>query len=351
MRIDHVHFYVKDAQASSHWFIQHLGFQSVARGVSDGDTYSEVVRSGTVYFVLSSPLSSQSPVAYFLQQHPPGVVDIAFSVEDLDCVWRRAIAHGGKILQPLEQRHNGQEIVKSGKIAGWGYLSHTLIEQSKTESATQKNFLSFSPFDFTGIDHIVLNVAAGDLESAVAWYQRTLGFQTKQSFKIQTERSGLHSQVLVSRDRQVQFPINEPASLNSQIQEFLEINRGAGIQHIALQTPNIVSSVAEFRNRGLSLLPVPPNYYTQLQARQIPLSTDEFQEIARQEILVDWQDTNPDALLLQIFTQPIFGEPTFFFELIERRRQAPGFGEGNFRALFEAIEREQIKRGNLQNDY
>ncbi|MUL37240.1 4-hydroxyphenylpyruvate dioxygenase [Gloeocapsopsis dulcis] len=350
MRIDHVHFYVEDAQASSNWFVQHLGFQSVTRGVSDADTYTEVIKSGTVYFVLSSPLSPQSPVAYFLQQHPPGVADIAFSVEDIDTVWHQAIAHGAKVLQPLEQRHNGQKDVKSGKIAGWGSLSHTLIEQSKTGSEAQ-NFLPVSPFALTGIDHIVLNVAAGDLERAVTWYQDTLGFQTKQSFKIHTDRSGLHSQVLVSRDRQVQLPINEPASTNSQIQEFLDINRGSGIQHIALQTTNIVSSVAKFRAWGLSFLPVPSSYYTQLQARQIPLSADEFQEIARQQILVDWQDTNPDALLLQIFTQPIFGEPTFFFELIERRRQAPGFGEGNFRALFEAIEREQIKRGSLQNDY
>ncbi|MBE9190563.1 4-hydroxyphenylpyruvate dioxygenase [Gloeocapsopsis crepidinum LEGE 06123] len=350
MRIDRVHFYVEDAQASSNWFVQHLGFQSVTRGVSDGNTYTEVVRSGTVYFVLSSPLLPQSPVAHFLQQHPPGVADIAFSIEDLDRVWHQAIAHGAKILQPLGRRHNGQKDIKSGKIAGWGSLSHTLIEH-KIESEDQQDLLSPSPFALTGIDHIVMNVAAGDLERAVTWYQNTLGFQTKQSFKIHTDRSGLHSQVLVSRDRQVQLPINEPASPNSQIQEFLDINRGSGIQHIALQTTNIVSSVAKFRNRGLAFLPVPPNYYTQLQARQIPLSTDEFQEIARQEILVDWQDTNPDALLLQIFTQPIFGEPTFFFELIERRRQAPGFGEGNFRALFEAIEREQVKRGSLQNDY
>lgn len=350
MRIDRVHFYVEDAQASCNWFVQHLGFQSVACGVSDLDTCTKVVKSGAVYFVLSSPLTSQSPVAHFLRQHPPGVADIALGVENVETVLLQAIAHGAKVLQPIEQHHNGKDFVKSGKITGWGSLSHTLIEQSKAGGEDQEDFLSpVSPFTFTGIDHIVLNVAAGDLGRAVTWYQNALGFQTKQAFKIQTNRSGLHSQVLVSRDRQVQLPINEPASANSQIQEFLDVNRGSGIQHIALQTSNIVSNVAKFRDQGLSFLPVPPSYYTQLQERQIPLSADELQEIARQQILVDWQDVNPDALLLQIFTQPIFDKPTFFFELIERRLQAPGFGEGNFRALFEAIEREQIKRGSIQD--
>jgi 4-hydroxyphenylpyruvate dioxygenase len=195
----------------------------------------------------------------------------------------------------------------------------------------------------------VLNVAAGDLERAAAWYKNTLDFESKQTFKIQTDRSALHSQVMVSSNSSVQLPINEPASPHSQIQEFLDVNRGPGIQHIALNTPNIVQAIAQLRPRGLSLLPVPPSYYTQLQQRQgLPLSAVELQEIAQEQILVDWDNTTPQALLLQTFTQPIFGQPTFFFELIERRFQARGFGEGNFRALFEAIEREQFKRGSLK---
>ncbi len=343
MRIDRVHFYVEDAQASRNWFVQHLGFQSVRRGVNE-HTRTEVVKSGSVHFILSSPLTPQSPVASYLQQHPPGVADVTFGVEDLEAVLLQAIAHDAKVLQPIQYDNK----VKTAKIAGWGSLSHTLIEYSEYADFSLSTAEWRSPLSFTGIDHIVLNVAAGDLERAVKWYQNTLGFQTKQSFNIQTERSGLHSQVLVSRDRQVQLPINEPASANSQIQEFLDVNRGPGIQHIALQTANIVPSVAKFREGGLSFLPVPASYYTQLQERhKLPLSMEELQEIAQHQILVDWQDASPDALLLQIFTQPIFGEPTFFFELIERRLQAPGFGEGNFRALFEAIEREQIKRGSM----
>jgi 4-hydroxyphenylpyruvate dioxygenase len=149
-------------------------------------------------------------------------------------------------------------------------------------------------------------------------------------------------------DGWVKLPINQPTSANSQIQEFLEVNRGPGVQHIALQTPNIVDAIAYLRQRGLPFLQVPRTYYTQLLHRQgLQLSEAEIQEIAAQQILVDWEENSPEALLLQIFTQPIFEQPTFFFELIERRLQARGFGEGNFRALFEAIEREQMKRGSL----
>ncbi len=202
---------------------------------------------------------------------------------------------------------------------------------------------------FSGIDHIVLNVASGDLERAVAWYKDTLDFHAQQTFRIQTEHSALSSQVMVSHSGGVQLAINESASPNSQIQEFLDVNRGPGIQHIALKTPNIVQSVAQLRSNGLPLLPVPSMYYTQLQQRHtLPLSATQLQEIAQQQILVDWEENTPQALLLQTFTQPIFEQPTFFFELIERRFQARGFGEGNFRALFEAIEREQIKRGSLK---
>lgn len=347
MKIDHVHFYVEDARASRDWFVNQLGFQAVDGGASN-HTCTEVVKSGPVYFVLSSPLTLLSPVANFLHQHPPGVVDVAFRVEDVEAVMTRAIAHGAKVLQPIQQYQQGKACLKWGKIAAWGSLSHTLIQRSV--SVAQEYFPQHStPITFTGIDHVVLNVAGGDLDRAVAWYQNTLDFQSKQTFKIQTDRSALHSQVMVSRSSGVQLPINQPASPNSQIQEFLDVNRGPGIQHIALQMPNIVQAVAQFRSNGVSFLPVPPSYYTQLQHRQgLPLSVAEIEEIAVRQILVDWEESNPYAVLLQTFTQPIFGQPTFFFELIERRSQARGFGEGNFRALFEAIEREQLKRGSLQ---
>jgi 4-hydroxyphenylpyruvate dioxygenase len=374
MKIDHVHFYVEDAKASRDWFVLLLGFQAVAAGVSN-HTRTEVIKSGSVYFLLSSPLTSTSPVAQFLHQHPPGVADIAFRVPDVEAVMTKAVNGGAKVLQPIQEQQQGKGLLKWGQIAAWGSLSHTLIERQPTKLVDRQNraFISTFPqldwdggkvlldedserldgssnsgFAFGGIDHVVLNVAAGDLDRAVAWYEKTLAFIPQQSFAIQTERSGLHSKVMLHPDGWVKLPINQPTSANSQIQEFLEVNRGPGVQHIALQTPNIVDAIAYLRQRGLPFLQVPRTYYTQLLHRQgLQLSEAEIQEIAAQQILVDWEENSPEALLLQIFTQPIFEQPTFFFELIERRLQARGFGEGNFRALFEAIEREQMKRGSL----
>jgi len=373
MKLDHIHFYVEDATASRDWFVNHMGFQALASGASR-DTLTTVVKSGAVYIVLSSPLTSASPVAQFLRVHPPGVADIAFLVSDLEGVMERAVAKGAKVLQPVQQQQLAQGSWKWAKIAAWGSLTHTLIERlgntpllpvfadseitteffssTQQQETTTRGLLLHRTSDsglFSGIDHVVLNVATGDLERALSWYEEVLGFQRQQRFMIETENSGLRSQVMVHPKSGVQFPINEPTSANSQIQEFLDVNQGPGIQHIALQTPQIVKAIAQLRHRGLSFLPIPSTYYTQLRTQHqgLPLSTAELEEIAAQQILVDWHNEASQALLLQTFTQPIFQQPTFFFELIERRREAQGFGEGNFRALFEAIEREQLKRGSL----
>ncbi|MBD2446277.1 4-hydroxyphenylpyruvate dioxygenase [Nostoc sp. FACHB-152] len=339
MEIAHVHFYVENAKAWRNWFVDYLGFTAVASEISSSHTHTETVQSGAICFLLSSPLLPTSPVAQFLHQHPPGVADIAFTVPNLETAIAQAVAHGATILEPIQQYPG----YKCSKIAAWGSMTHTLIEKDQTRPLQQET----RPI-FTAIDHIVLNVAIGDLERAVVWYSNILDMQPQQVFKIKTERSALYSQVMVSPNGSVQLPINEPASSNSQIQEFLDVNRGPGIQHIALRTSNLVSAIAKLRSRGLSLLSVPQTYYTQLKKRpEFPLSSLELEAIAQQEILVDWQANTHNALLLQIFTQPIFEQPTFFFEFIERRFQAQGFGEGNFRALFEAIESEQIKRGTL----
>jgi 4-hydroxyphenylpyruvate dioxygenase len=354
MKIDHVHFYVEDAKSWRNWFVHHLGFQSVADRSSSFHTCTEVVKSGAVCFFLSSPLLPTSPVAEFLRKYPPGVADVAFAVEDVEAAIAQAQKYGATILQPTQERQVGRAFLKCGKIAAWGGLTHTLIERSLV-ICPSSSVNNTNDNTFTAIDHIVLNVAVGELDRAVAWYEKILDFQPQQAFKIKTNRSALHSQVMVSRNGSVQLPINEPASRNSQIQEFLDVNRGPGIQHIALRTTNLVSAIAKFRASGLPLLSVPQTYYTQLKQRPgLPLSPLELEAIAQQEILVDWQEYTPlegrniAPLLLQIFTQPIFEQPTFFFEFIERRYQAKGFGEGNFRALFEAIESEQIKRGTLQ---
>jgi 4-hydroxyphenylpyruvate dioxygenase len=375
LQIDHVHFYVEDAQKWRDWFVNYLGFQTVVSEIfptainqeKSFHTHTEAVKNGNVYFLLSSPLLPTSPVTEFLRHHPPGVADVAFAVADLPAVIARVAANGAKILQFIEDAGS----CKYAKIVAWGGLTHTLIERKliKGEEGQTNQFkIQNSKFKvkellpsisnhlsnhiFTDIDHVVLNVGVGNLETAVSWYQKVLDLQPQQSFKIHTERSALHSRVMMSANGKVQLPINEPGSPNSQIQEFLQVNRGAGIQHIALRTPHLISAIARFRAAGLSFLSVPESYYTKLQQRlEFPLSSPELQAITQQEILVDCQKDSPlGALLLQIFTQPIFEEPTFFFEFIERRSQASGFGEGNFRALFEAIESEQVKRGFFREE-
>ncbi len=342
MNIDHVHFYVEDAPFWRNWFIQVLGFQPVSSR-ADRHTQREIVKSGAVNFWLSSALNEKSPVANYLQKHPPGVVDVAFQVKDRAMAIARAMKADATITESFNQTGTCQ-------IAGWGNLRHTLVEVPSAIAVMEEKSA------ITEIDHIVLNVAKGELKPAIAFYEEVFGFQRQQSFSIRTDRSALCSQVLTHADGAIKLPINEPATEGSQIQEFLDLNGGAGIQHLALRTEGIIEAIAHFRHQGLSFLHVPLSYYDQLRRRDgFQLTEVEWSAIASQEVLVDWQANQSTALLLQAFTQPIFSQPTFFFELIERRRYwigstektAQGFGEANFQALFEAIEREQVKRGSL----
>lgn len=366
MQIDHIHFYVRDAQQTRQWFVDRLGFQPLHREANP-HTQLEMICSGAIRFVLSSPRSPASPVAQFLRFHPPGVVDVALEVPHVERFTQRALNCGAKLLHPLRQARYESGQMQWSQIAAWGTLRHTLIQRSGRTPLLPPNrdtwaaqtvpvtpVLPPTPVPFTTIDHVVLNVAAGDLHRAATWYQCVLGFEPRQQFRIQTERSALSSQVMVHPDGCVQLPLNEPTSTNSQIQEFLDCNGGAGVQHIALHTPGILTAVAQLRQREVAFLSVPPAYYQQLSQQQhLPKAL--IRAIAAQEILVDWPDPYPQALLLQTFTQPIFDQPTFFFELIERQsyqaenqwRSVAGFGERNFRALFEAIEREQAQRGTL----
>lgn len=361
MQIDRVHFYVKNAKKCRDWFVRVMGYQSFASGCNS-HTHTEVVSSGTkeVVFVLSSPLTDASPAAKYLEKHPSGVVDVAFAVTNLTVVLEKAIASGAKILQPIKQWRSSQGQLKWCQIMSIVGLTHTLVErQGKTpllpdEWIVERTLIEEKTY-FLGIDHIVLNVATKELEPTIHWYEKTLGFQKKQTFTIQTEQSGLYSQVMVHPDSGTQFPINEPLSANSQIQEFLDLNKGAGIQHIALKTNQILETTQKLRSAGLSFLKVPQNYYDLIRQQypQLNFSRQEWQDLIEREILVDLEENSLEKLansplLLQIFTQPIFEVPTFFFELIERRDRASGFGEGNFLALFQAIEQEQIKRGTLK---
>ncbi|NJK41378.1 MAG: 4-hydroxyphenylpyruvate dioxygenase [Acaryochloridaceae cyanobacterium SU_2_1] len=358
MDFDHLHLYVPDAKQSSSWFNQTLGFEQVAHQVTD-QVCTEVLRAGSIYCLLSAPRSPSSPVAHFLQQHPPGVIDVAFRVKDVQASLERASDHGAKILQPLQTHHDQGKTRRWGKIQGWAGLEHTVLERegqigwlplngtdSPLEFSLPKEQGQSHPSMLTEIDHAVLNVGREHLSRVVQWYQEVMGFQTQRAFDIQTDHSALRSEVLTHPQGQAKFPINEPASANSQVQEFLDANRGPGIQHIALRTTDIIKAVAQLRAAGLSLLEIPRSYYQQLRQQFEGHYPDlNWAGIADQQILVDVEATPSTGILMQAFTQPIFTQPTLFLEIIERQGLAQGFGQGNFLALFQAIEREQMKRG------
>ncbi|MEM6598536.1 MAG: 4-hydroxyphenylpyruvate dioxygenase [Cyanobacteria bacterium P01_C01_bin.69] len=346
MYFHHLHFYLNDTAFWKVWFAHHLGFSSAAN-------MPNTLTQGNIEIRLSSSEYS-SDVAHYLSQHPSGLVDIAFATDQFDAVLATAQKQGATLLQPVSQQPSQQ---RQCQLQGWAHLRHTLVEvsadwiqahhQTSQQQSTQSELLSL-------IDHVVINVPRGELSAAVQWYQAVFGLQLGQSFEINTANSGLCSQVLVHPEGTLQLPINEPSSDNSQIQEFLHHNRGAGVQHVALRSQNALRAIAHFRNQGLQLLSVPQTYYDTLKEQpDCPLY--DLSDITQQQLLLDWSKGGEQGMLLQTFTQPIFAEPTFFFEVIERSdykengqvKIAQGFGEGNFQALFEAIEQSQLERGSL----
>lgn len=357
MEFNHLHFYVDQVATWHHWFVDTWGGTSL--GLSLGSPGPQgLVCLGGVPLLITSPGTADGGVASYLGQHPPGIGDVAFRVKHLDRVVDQVRRAGGILHQPPQPDAQGRG--RWCQIQGWGRLRHTLIEsnQPQTWLPDYQETLIPSPHGscIEGIDHAVLNVPAGQLQPATAWYIDQLGFQPQQQFTIDTAKSGLRSQVLAHPDGNAQLPINEPATSNSQVQEFLDWNRGAGVQHVALHTRDILSTVQQLRQAGVAFLDVPQSYYEDLIQRQ-GYQTDPSQDqaLAQLQILVDWEAHLPQARLLQTFTQPFLDIPTVFFELIQRQvvqvNQAPvkarGFGERNFQALFEAIEREQLKRGSL----
>lgn len=335
MVIDHIHFYVEDAVSQRDRFIEKLACHSVGC-TRDSQTHTEVLKSGSVYFVLSSPLSDTSPVFSYLQVHPAGVVDVALRLDAHSSLPVHLLSKG----QDIYHQDWADGIIKWTKVRGWGSLTHTIILNTSSVPFCE-SLLKRSPScppdssilspscgaqtqpitqdlaTVNGIDHVVLNVPSGELAHAVQWYTHLFGFQVEQSFNIRTQHSGLNSQVLVSPEQRVYFNINEPTSKNSQIQEFLNLNNGPGIQHIALRTSNLIKLIKQLRALGQSFLTVPNAYYDQLKTRlqhECPnlLTKLEFQALQEQHILMDWNPCRSASLLLQIFTQPIFNTPTFF---------------------------------------
>lgn len=363
--IDYIHFYVPDAQKWQNWLTKVMGLRAIASG-NDGNTHTEVVgnHNGKIIFILSSPLTANSPVTRYFSKHPSGVADVAFRVDNVAETVESAKAYGATLLHPIDDYITPNAHLKWCRILGKSGLIHTLIErQGQSLVFPYDELKSVSDFscsseNFEEIDHVVLNVPQGELSSTVAWYEKVFGFERQQNFEIQTTNSGLSSQVLKHPPTGIQMPINEPSSRNSQIQEFIDFNRGAGVQHIALKTKQITNVIMALQQAGLSFLEVPQTYYEQLETNgvEVNFSPQEWERIKQNKILVDLEEKDPQnsllskakyPLFLQIFTLPIFEKPTFFFEMIERRDEASGFGEGNFQALFEAIEQEQEKRGSL----
>ncbi len=358
MEIHHLHLYVEDALHWRHWFMQRLGFRPFGVGprVPPG-TWG--VKSGQVTWLISQPHPAHGRVAQFLATHGQGVGDVAFRVQDWDRALGRARGAGVALLEPVA----GPVGARVCQVQGWGSLGHTLVEHQgpglSPAIAASPNLDALTmaaqgsgdrPPPWQAVDHSVLNVAAGDLAAAVQWYQQGFGFQPQQRFTITTPHSGLRSVVLRHPEGGATLPINEPLSATSQIQEFLDHYGGSGIQHVALQGHPLPQRVAYLRAQGIEFLPVPPTYYDLLRQRpQFWAEAGDWEVLAQQQILVDWQPQHPHCRLLQTFTQPLFSQPTLFLELIERQGTPPpqGFGEGNFQALFEAMERQQRQRGRL----
>jgi len=350
--IDHVEFWVGNAKQAAYYYMHAFGFKQVAyAGLETGlrDRASYVLQQGRIRLVFTGGLDSSSPMAGHHSKHGDGVKVIAVAVPDVDHAWKHAIDHGAEGIEEPHDLTDDHGSVRLATIKTYGETLHTFVDRSKYKGAFMPGFeersLGNDSEMLFGIDHIVGNVE--HMEEWVSYYERVFGMREMIHFSdqdISTEYSALMSKVVADGRGVVKFPINEPATgkRRSQIEEYLEYYEGPGAQHIAVSTRDIVGTVAELRERGVEFLTIPDAYYDEVPAR-VPEVADQLGDLRKQGILVDHDD---EGYLLQIFTKPVGDRPTVFFEVIERHG-ARGFGDGNFKALFEAIEREQALRGNL----
>jgi 4-hydroxyphenylpyruvate dioxygenase len=353
---DHIEFYVGNAKQASHFYQSALGFQPVAysgpeTGVRDRASY--VVRQNKITFVLTTPLRAKHPTADHIHQHGDGVKVIALKVKDATSAWKETTKRGGKsYLEPKTLKDEHGKIVLSG-IHTYGEVVHVFVERDDYTGPFMPGFRRWEPTfraPETGlqhVDHCVGNVGWNQMNPWVKFYEDVMGFRNILTFDdkdISTEYSALMSKVMSNGNGFVKFPINEPAEgkKKSQVEEYLEFYDGEGVQHIAMGTNNIIETVTALQQRGLEFLRVPSTYYDTLLDR-VGHIDEELNALKGLGILVDRDD---EGYLLQIFTKPVEDRPTLFFEIIQRKG-AKSFGKGNFKALFEAIEREQAARGNL----
>mgnify|MGYP006077688373 FL=1 len=358
---DYIEFYVGNAKQAAHFYKTAFGFQSLAyAGLETGlkDRVSYVLKQDKIKFVLTTALNSNSEIGEHVKKHGDGVKVIALWVDDAQKSYDETIKRGAKsYLKPVKESDDYGEVIKSG-IYTYGETVHLFIERKNYTGDFLPGFTKWNS-DYNPksvglkfVDHMVGNVGWGEMNTWVKWYEEVMGFVNFLSFddkQIHTEYSALMSKVMSNGNGRIKFPLNEPAKgkKRSQIEEYLDFYETPGVQHIAIATDNIIQTVRELRVRGVEFLSAPPKeYYSAIPTRlgehmkKMNENIDELEELA---ILVD---ADEEGYLLQIFTKPVEDRPTLFFEIIQRMG-AKGFGAGNFKALFESIEREQESRGTL----
>jgi 4-hydroxyphenylpyruvate dioxygenase len=353
---DYVEFYVGNAKQSSLYYRAAFGFEVAAyQGPETGvrDRASYLLTQNKLRFVLTSPLSPEGPIAEHVRLHGDGVRDLAFWVDDAREAFAKAVERGATPVHPPRVLRDDAGEVVIAAIHTYGDTIHSIVERRNYSGMFLPGFRAAasvyhpSPTGLLHVDHCVGNVELGRMNEWVGFYERVLGFHNLLSFDdkdISTEYSALMSKVMSNGNGRIKFPINEPAAgkKRSQIDEYLEFYRGPGVQHVALATNDIVATVTTLRDRGVEFLEVPAVYYDSLLDR-VGKIDEELGPLRELGVLVDRDD---EGYLLQIFTKPVEDRPTLFYEIIQRKG-AKSFGKGNFRALFEAIEREQAARGNL----
>lgn len=358
---DHVEFYVGNAKQAAHFYKTAFGFQSLAyAGLETGvkDRASYVLKQDKIRLVLTTALNSDSPIGEHVKKHGDGVKIVALWVDDARKSWEETTSRGAKsYLEPTVEKDDDGEIVKAG-IYTYGETVHLFLERKNYNGTFLPGYCEWKsdynpePTGLKFIDHMVGNVGWGEMNTWVKWYEDVMGFVNFLSFddkQIHTEYSALMSKVMSNGNGRIKFPINEPAKgkKRSQIEEYLDFYEGPGVQHIAVATDDILKTVADLRSRGVEFLSTPPQtYYDEIPARlgkHMEMMKEDIGELAKLGIMID---ADEEGYLLQIFTKPVEDRPTLFFEIIQRMG-ARGFGAGNFKALFESIEREQEARGTL----
>ncbi|MAY84142.1 MAG: 4-hydroxyphenylpyruvate dioxygenase [Flavobacteriales bacterium] len=358
---DYVEFYVGNAKQAAHFYKTAFGFQSKAyRGLETGskDSVSYVLQQDKIRLVLTTPLSSKNPINEHIVKHGDGVKVIALWVDDARQAYKETISRGAKsFMEPTVEKDEDGEVVRAG-IYTYGETVHMFVERKNYNGVFMPGFKEWksdynpTPTGLKYIDHMVGNVGWNEMNTWVKWYEDVMGFVNFLSFddkQIHTEYSALMSKVMSNGNGRIKFPINEPAEgkKKSQIEEYLDFYEGPGVQHIAVATDDIIKTVSDLRSRGVEFLSTPPEEYYKMVPERLAEHDHELREdIETLKGLGIMIDADEEGYLLQIFTKPVEDRPTLFFEIIQRMG-ARGFGAGNFKALFESIEREQELRGTL----